>query len=493
MFKSRPDNLSLKTLTARYVVALGLLAVTTTASMFYLQKVISEQKYHSNLIAQASKEQFLVKEIELYHLGLIASQDKERQISFRRKLSDAASDLESNHNVLLDREESNNLGGEILPSVRAIYFDDPIQLNRQISDYIDLARTLSTSTNEQITNQPILSSNFVELSKTLLKYTKQVVEAHIIQSQRALERTRLVETLLWILSLIALALIGVFIFRPLMNTITYQFKDLRKQRSILEENLLALKTTQNELVKTQKIASLGRMVSGFSHELSTPIGIAVSAVSQIEDAANRINHDLEAESSNIESIKGHSTMLRETAMLASRNLSRAGRLMENFKQTSIDCHSDRSRDFDLKKLTEDTIYALSHQLKQKSVAVEIECPTSLSLNGKPSLIEQLITNLVTNSLSHGCPQDGGIILIEWKYIGSENVISLRYKDDGVGISSSISDKIFEPFFTTKRTGGSGLGLYICHSIATEDLKGQISCNTDTIQGAEFNIQFPLQI
>jgi hypothetical protein len=65
MFKSRPDNLSLKTLTARYVVALGLLAVTTTASMFYLQKVISEQKYHSNLIAQASKEQFLVKEIEL--------------------------------------------------------------------------------------------------------------------------------------------------------------------------------------------------------------------------------------------------------------------------------------------------------------------------------------------------------------------------------------------------------------------------------------------
>ena len=95
---------------------------------------------------------------------------------------------------------------------------------------------------------------------------------------------------------------------------------------------------------------------------------------------------------------------------------------------------------------EDTIYNLSHQLKVKSVLVEIECPLSVALNGNPSLIEQLITNLVINSLGHGYPHYGGIIRIEWRFLESESAIALRYRDDGVGISPSISDKIFEPFF-----------------------------------------------
>ena len=397
------------------------------------------------------------------------------------------------HQALLDREASENLGGEMLPSVRKIYFDDPIQLNQKISDYIALARILSSNTNKQLTNKPFLSSNFAELTESISKSMNKVIEAHVNQSERELKRTRLIEIFLWFLNIIVLVLLGVFTFRPMMNTIFYQFKNLHQQKVILEKSLITLKITQKELVKTQNIASLGRMVSGFSHELSTPIGIAVSAVSQIEDAANRINYELETKHSSTDMIKKHSAILHDTVLLASKNLSRAGRLMENFKQSSIDRHSERSRDFDLKKLTEDTIYNLSHQLKKKSVGIEIECPTPLSLNGKPSLIEQLITNLVTNSLAHGYPQHGGIIRIEWQFMESTNIVTLRFKDDGVGISPSISEKIFEPFFTSERTGGSGLGLYICHCIVTEDLNGQIICNTDAIQGAEFNIQFPLQI
>jgi len=381
----------------------------------------------------------------------------------------------------------------MLPSVRKIYFDDPIQLNQKISDYIALARILSSNTNKQLTNKPFLSSNFAELTESISKSMNKVIEAHVNQSERELKRTRLIEIFLWFLNIIVLVLLGVFTFRPMMNTIFYQFKNLHQQKVILEKSLITLKITQKELVKTQNIASLGRMVSGFSHELSTPIGIAVSAVSQIEDDANRINYELETKHSSTDMIKKHSAILHDTVLLASKNLSRAGRLMESFKQSSIDRHSERSRDFDLKKLTEDTIYNLSHQLKKKSVGIEIECPTPLSLNGKPSLIEQLITNLVTNSLAHGYPQHGGIIRIEWQFMESTNIVTLRFRDDGVGISPSISEKIFEPFFTSKKTGGAGLGLYICHCIVTEDLNGQIICNTDAIQGAEFNIQFPLQI
>ena len=493
MFYPRQNNVNLKSLTYRYVMALGLVAILATASMFYLQKVIAAQKYSSNIINQASNERFLVKQIGLYHVALIATRGSELNPDFRKKLLDTANALESNHQSLLDREESENLGGEMLPSVRKIYFDDPIQLNHQISDYIALAKTLSLNTYEQLTNKTLLSSSFVELTESILKSMNKVVEAHVTHSEKALKRTRQIEIFLWLVNMVVLVLLGLFIFRPMMKTISDQFKNLNRQKVVLEENLVSLETAQKELVKSQKIASLGRMVAGFSHELSTPIGIAVSAVSQIEDAANHITQELGTKHSNTELINQHSAILQETALLASKNLSRAGRLMDKFKQSSIDRHSERSRDFDLKNLTEDTIYNLSHQLKAKSVGVEIECPTPVLLHGQPSLIEQLITNLVINSLAHGYIGHGGIIHIEWQLSESKNVITLRFKDDGVGISPSISEKIFEPFFTSERTGGSGLGLYICHSIVTEDLNGQITCKTDTTEGAEFNIQFPLQI
>ena len=143
MFYPRQNNVNLKSLTYRYVMALGLVAILATASMFYLQKVIAAQKYSSNIINQASNERFLVKQIGLYHVALIATRGSELNPDFRKKLLDAANALESNHQSLLNREESENLGGEMLPSVRKIYFDDPIRLNHQISDYIALAKTLS--------------------------------------------------------------------------------------------------------------------------------------------------------------------------------------------------------------------------------------------------------------------------------------------------------------------------------------------------------------
>ena len=283
MFYPRQNNVNLKSLTYRYVMALGLMAILATASMFYLQKVIAAQKYSSNIINQASNERFLVKQIGLYHVALIATRGSELNPDFRKKLLDAANALESNHQSLLNREESENLGGEMLPSVRKIYFDDPIRLNHQISDYIALAKTLSLNTYEQLTNKTLLSSSFVELTENILKSMNKVVEAHVTHSEKALKRTRQIEIFLWLVNMVVLVLLGLFIFRPMMKTISDQFKNLNRQKVVLEENLVSLETAQKELVKSQKIASLGRMVAGFSHELSTTIGIAVSAVSQIEE------------------------------------------------------------------------------------------------------------------------------------------------------------------------------------------------------------------
>jgi signal transduction histidine kinase len=123
------------------------------------------------------------------------------------------------------------------------------------------------------------------------------------------------------------------------------------------------------------------MVSGFSHELSTPVGIAVSAVSQMQDAAERVCYEINAPTIDLEALKHNTENLNETATLAANNLARTGQLVESFKQSSIDQHSELSSEFNLKSLVKDTVYNLSHQLKHKNVAVKVNCAGHLFLDG----------------------------------------------------------------------------------------------------------------
>ena len=493
MFKPLSASFSHKSRTMSYLFALSLIAILVSLSTFSLQKIISDQRYASNSISRASAERVLLEKIEVYHVAYLAYRGDPLQVVMHKKLSDAATALETNHQALLDMEESENLGGEMIPAVRALYFDSPVQLNQQISDYVALARRVLSLTDQELDEQPILSSSFGDLTEKLLTHMQTVVNAHVTQSENALKQMAQLEILLWISAMIVLILEALFIFRPMMETITKQFLLLENQTNTLQDKIIELKTTQHELIKSQKIASLGRMVSGFSHELSTPVGIAVSAVSQMQDAAERVSYEINSPTIDLEVLKHNTEDLNETATLAANNLARAGRLVESFKQSSIDRHSELSREFNLKSLAEDTVYNLSHQLKSKNVVVKVNCAEHLFLDGRPGLIEQLVTNFVSNSLAHGYKEKGGLINIDFILDHENQTISMAYKDDGSGIDKAIIDNIFEPFFTSTRTGGSGLGLYICHSIVTQDLGGTIMCHSIKNQGVTFSIKFPLEV
>ena len=120
------------------------------------------------------------------------------------------------------------------------------------------------------------------------------------------------------------------------------------------------------------------------------------------------------------------------------------------------------------------------------------CPEDLVLDGRPGPIEQLITHLISNSIAHGYQTNGGEISIDWTFNPKNKTIAMKYHDEGIGIKAEIIDNIFEPFFTSQRTGGSGLGLYICHSIVTQDLNGTIICKSSKGQGVTFLVTFPLE-
>lgn len=252
-----------------------------------------------------------------------------------------------------------------------------------------------------------------------------------------------------------------------------------------------LTKTRYELVQSEKMASLGRLVAGFAHELNTPIGVAVTTASSLQENAQRVKRLLGQEEVDIDELLSKLADIDESVQLTLSNLERAAELVNSFKRTAIDQTSDEIRVFNIKEVIEDTITTLHNRFKNTRIEIQVICPQPLSVRSFPGALEQIMTNLLVNSFIHGFQegqQAGHIsVVIEQK----EEHIYIRYSDTGRGIAQEHLEKIFEPFFTTHRAhGGSGLGMYICYNLVTTQLHGSMTCESSLGQGTKFMIMFP---
>lgn len=260
----------------------------------------------------------------------------------------------------------------------------------------------------------------------------------------------------------------------------------------VEERTRAFEEASRQVLESEKLASLGRMVAGFAHELNTPVGIAVSAISQSSETIQQLSTLLSQEEVSEDDFLHHLETLQHADQLALSNLQRASKLVQSFKRTSIDQASHSCRAFNIHELIRDVLLTLNNQFKHTAISIEIECPEQLVIQSTPGLIEQILTNLLLNSILHGYEKGtkAGKIKIQIALVG-ENRLRIIFTDDGVGMSNEAANQAFEPFFTTQRGhGGSGLGLYVCYDIVTNQLKGTIALETSVGKGVHFKIDFP---
>ncbi len=263
----------------------------------------------------------------------------------------------------------------------------------------------------------------------------------------------------------------------------------------LHNKIDELTKTRHELVQSEKMASLGRLVSGFAHELNTPIGIAVTTASTLQQNTHKINKLLEQEEVNIDVLLSLLGNIDEGAHLTLSNLERAAELVTSFKRTAVDQSTEEIRQFSVKTLIEDTLTTLHNKFKKTSIIIETDCDKDLVVYSLPGAIEQILTNLLLNSLIHAFDEGvlPGKILIS-AHLTDEQQLHLEYTDTGKGIDVKHLEKLFEPFFTTHRgRGGSGLGTYICYNLVTTKLQGTITCQSEINQGVKFTIEFPIQL
>ncbi|MDM8557873.1 ATP-binding sensor histidine kinase [Candidatus Parabeggiatoa sp. HSG14] len=254
-----------------------------------------------------------------------------------------------------------------------------------------------------------------------------------------------------------------------------------------------LTQTRHELVQSEKMASLGRLVAGFAHELNTPIGVAVGSASTLQKKSKFINNLLEQEEVDEEELVSALDTIDQAADLTLSNLRRAAGLVKSFKRTAVDQTSEDVRKFEVKTTIEDVINTLHNKFKQTAIEIQLDCPDDLAVYSIPGVLEQILTNLLMNSLIHGFDEGKNAGSINTKVQFDGNNLCLEYSDNGKGISEENLEKIFEPFFTTHRAhGGSGLGMYICYNLVTSQLHGTMSCDSTLGKGVVFRIEFPIQ-
>jgi signal transduction histidine kinase len=281
--------------------------------------------------------------------------------------------------------------------------------------------------------------------------------------------------------------------QALENRLSARTDALKESNQELLSTLEKLHQFQGQLVETEKMASLGDMVAGIAHEVNTPIGLGVTASSLLADRLNEIKQAFDSKTLKSSQLKKFLTDSDENIAIIFRNLERAAKLISSFKKVAVDQSSAENRTFNVLGLLDEVLLTLSAKLESANVSIEINCPKNLLVNSKPGPINQILINLILNSIYHAF--DGlkhGNIVINVMILSDQ--LHINYSDDGIGIDDSVKDKIFDPFTTTKRgSGGSGLGMHLVYNLVTQALDGHIILEDDLDHGVSFDITFPVEL
>jgi ligand-binding sensor domain-containing protein/signal transduction histidine kinase len=274
-------------------------------------------------------------------------------------------------------------------------------------------------------------------------------------------------------------------------------REVRARTRALRQRNRQLKLAQNQLMTQEKMASLGSLVAGVSHEINTPLGIGVTAASQLQNALKRFQRLRESSDLKVRDLTAFEDTVAEGSDIILRNLKRATELMRSFKQVAVDQTGEQYRSFDLRQYIDETLAALGPKLRQAQTSVSVECPPGIHMKGYPGAIYQILANLTLNSLIHGF-EDGEAsaqrkIDIRARTLANHRV-ELLYSDNGRGMDQATLRKVFDPFFTTRMgEGGSGLGMHIVYNLCTQLLGGSIEASSDPGRGLKVTIVLPMEV
>ena len=256
-----------------------------------------------------------------------------------------------------------------------------------------------------------------------------------------------------------------------------------------------LEAAQEKLVESEKMAALGNLVAGIAHEVNTPLGIALTSVSNCKEELKGIYRDFENDELTEQGFKDFEAICSEGLNLAETSLMRAANLVQDFKRTSADQTSLEIEEIALDEYIPRVCNPLKPMLRKEQVELSIDVTPKLVITTCPGIIAQLLTNLISNAQRHafGPSVNNDVNRVSVSCSKNAKGIVISVQDNGKGIPEALHKKVFEPFYTTARDkGGTGLGLNILYNLVRQKFNGEIDLTSTPGEGTKVTVCIPVE-
>jgi signal transduction histidine kinase len=263
---------------------------------------------------------------------------------------------------------------------------------------------------------------------------------------------------------------------------------LEQRNGELREALEKLRRAQDDLVRTEKLASMGRLVAGIAHEINNPVNAVINTLGPLAETIHQIAlAKNDASTGGGTDVAALAQEAEEMLRVVERGAARSKAIVQALHNYSRG-DEEVPRELDLVRSVDDTLDLLRHRLG--NVHVDKQIQPGLRVTGFAGQIDQVFMNLITNAAQAiGDRANGGTIRVSAARAAAE--VEIAVADDGPGIPAHVIPRIFDPFFTTKDVGeGSGLGLSIVHGII-ERHGGRIRVDSQVGEGTTFRISLPV--
>jgi two-component system, NtrC family, sensor kinase len=282
------------------------------------------------------------------------------------------------------------------------------------------------------------------------------------------------------------------------------FDEVQARTRELSQSLDNLRTAQDRLIQTEKLASLGQLTAGIAHEIKNPLNFVNNFSALSMELTDELNEVLKQQAF-ADKIRGEvaelTGLLKDNLAKVVQHGKRADSIVKNMLLHSRE-GSGEHRQADVNAMVDESLNLAYHGARAEKPQFNVTLmrdldPDAGTIEVFPQEITRVLLNLISNSFyavtkrkaENGCKDFEPLVTATTR--GFADCVEIRIRDNGTGIPPHVREKMFEPFFTTKPAGeGTGLGLSMSHDIIVKQHGGTIEVTTEPGEFAEFTIVLP---
>lgn len=468
-----------------------------------MTQTILRQANNAAVVNISGRQRMLSQRLALFCMRLVSSQAPGERQALKKVLGDLILLMERSHRGLIYGDRALSLPGKPSGAVMAMYFKSPLNVDRQMQNFLTSARNLLEAPDSALKpDHPDLQKIVKAASCHLLAALDAVVNQYQEESeaeQRQVEACQL----------------------ALYQHSCFAAREARIKAQHLQKTLIKLSQIQAQLIQTEKMSSLGLLVGGVAHEINNPmnfissnlpflrkyIEILLDVVGLYQKHYPNPVADIQifAQAADLEFLQEDLPKVLDSMDIGTERIQQIVLSLRNFSRLD----EAELKPAHLHEGIENTLLILRHRLKAHHQRPEIQVLRHYgalpAIDCCPGQLNQCFMNLLVNAIDAidelyaSTSPSGQVdnrfspqIIIETAQT-SEDWIEVVISDSGIGIPDDIQQRILEPFFTTKPVGkGTGMGLSISYSIITEKHNGQLSFRPRTPWGTEWRIKLPVR-